>query len=1228
MESEEILNYVFDYDMCQSINNFSQIISSLTADVFMVMSRKAACFITFLKRNGRISFDGQLITDRLLDFDTTWLNGKSVILIDDVIVSGTTLHSVIEKLNKAKVKCIKVYVLGVNEKYYNSTILDYLDCNQTTQNYLQPPFIPLSDAACMRTCSNIVSTFMLDLLPYDVDFPKHNFLSIPKFTYDQLVSCSDWFAYDVSSDLQAENGIRNVTLLPGERIIEQFNNEIGIPVSKLAFFKIRLFSQYTSKNSNRVIVNAVPYFLFNTIALEDVIQLFDYWFPNLTNSFMSNIAKVRILQFVLAEKLYKIWIKTLNSTITPRTLIKQELSKSDFLLVFPEFIYSAVLNAIDSGLNFGRPLFTLINPEQVCFEETKFESKIVARESQKDNIAVLQTKLVEPFTNLYFTKEKQSREIVLEYGKGAFERPEYQEIIDRLNHGYSYRTLIQLLEEYPDIYDKETTVSLFIDEAIDAGVIVPIIAEEKSSFGKTIYFRAYRHGEDVPFGELQEKLCAIMLASYAKSGGNKILTKLRVEKMLVLLVHIGLTQHIFRPSPQDTIYYKVNVDAYLQGNITTIQDTTSKRSRHYLRHRTDAVWLSDVLVDKGIIVLDEDKTIKGIVDNIDIDVDRATRGKVQAIGKAFAELYKNLDAKKLPAINDDDLILFSTCMFPRDILNALAAELAIFDNRWIRERGKIHKLVAKNSSQVIPEIVKSDMYEAINSGQSKFFHFMNKDAQRRINEITEQLENSENSFIGTAWEQFWPDNSNWSTKSIEPQLLNTILKEGKLLITLNLLCRLLFLCCLDTSETSLRKKYKEEIFEYQAKLETTYFKRWEDIGKTIYYSNEVLKIQSMSLKTKSIECFNIWKMINDCITYAGPLLSDVELLTDRHGKIFQINRYIHSLHLILPEELFADVGAFFENWFSAKKIEYQPFIIVEPTEIFPQQGIWFFIKSCYINDFNQLLNSAFSKFPRMKGAHIFYNLSEDLRLKMPVGVNTKHQFGKFSSYAYKAVGSKLSREKLSNGQIIWIVENSRGNSKENDILTAGHVKYFRKIGEEIMQFQTVVAMDSRIYAYQNMSQLERFRKEYLTMECKCNLFVSYSEDSPEHVAKVKTIVERLRQENFNVYFYEDEPFGTDIIQFMRHAETSDITLIIGTPEYKRKAYEVNESGVSFEDRIIAGDFMSKNRNKIVPIAFGKFEECIPAPFDKLKGMAIFELTPQEIDKLVCGLINRFMKSRK
>lgn len=1227
MSGDSILNYVFDYDMCQSIENFTQVISSSSADVYIVMSRKAACFISFLKRHGKISFNGKLVTDRILDFGTEWLRDKSVIVVDDVIVSGTTIFSVIQKLNKVGVCSIKVYVLGVNECFFNPDILEYTDANQQVISYLEPPYIPLTDAACMRTCSNIVSTFALDIMPYDVDFPKHEYFSISSNAFNQLVASSNWYSYDVSSDLQAENNIKNVTMLPSDRIKALFDQETGMPVSKLGFFKIRLFARPNEKKG-KYLVNAIPYFLFNAITAVDILAIFDNWFADVPTKPESNVAKIRILQYVLAEKFFKIWIKTLNTILANQ--IDFHLDLSELALIIPEQFHSAMIHAIDFQLYNHQPLESLYKSPCLAFKEEQFESKIVAREDQKDNMAVLQTKLVEPFTSLYFSKEKESRESVLKYGKKAFEMPEFQSIIDRLNHGYSYRTLIHLLDEYPDIYDKETTVSLFIDEAIDAGVIVPIIAEEKEKNSDTFYFRAYRHGEDVPFGELQEKLCAIMLSSYANEGGSEILTNLRIEKMLVLFIHIGLTQRIFRPSPQDSIYYNVNIDAYLQGNITTAQDPTSKRSYHYLKHRSDATWLSSVLVDKGIILMGGDgNRIVAIDDNIDIDVDNSTRGKVAGIGKTFAQLYKNSTTKTTPYINDKDLVLFSTCMFPRDILNALGAELAIFEDRWHKIKEYIKNLLITAPAQVISEITTRELYEAINSGQVKFFNFLEKKAQKRIDEISSQLANSKTlNIYGVLWDQFWPDNRNWNDQSIDPQLFNTILNEGKFLLIFNILCRMLFLCVSDISNISEHETYTKQIVEYQEKLKYSAFDKMEDVQEILCLSRTVLDKEGTATSFDFQQSFEIWQRISYYSTFVPALLSDVELLVDRHGKTCRINRYVHAIHLMIPEEMLSVVGGQFEESFRAKKIEYQLFPIIEPTAVFPEYGLWVFLKKGKINDICNVLSKCFSCFPTLKGAKVFYKLSENLRLKMIEGVNTKRQFGRFSSYAYETTKMGYRCENLSKGQVLWIIEDSRGNSKEIEVFESDRLPDFFKSEKAFLPFHTTVSSQSILFGFKRRTNIEKYRKGFADMGTKCKVFVSYSEDSSVHISKVKTIVDRLRSENFEVYFYEDEPFGTDMIKFMRNLNICDIALIIGTPEYKKRAYEIDNCGVSFEDRIIADGFMSEHRDKIVPIAFGAFKECIPSPFNTLKGMSIKELTPNELDTLVAGLMNRYMKNCK
>lgn len=1228
MVDNKILNSVFDNDMNQSIMDFAQTITDTDADVFIVMSRKAACFIRFLERHGNIAFNGELVTDRILDINLQQFAGKKVVIIDDVIVSGTTIYSIITRLKTVHVQNIRVLVLGVNEKYYNPRLFQYTDEDGNEKNYLQAPYIPVSDAACMRICSNIVSTFALDLSPYDVDFPRYDLVTISKNRFNQIVSCSDWRSYDVSSDLQSQNNILNITLLPTSRINRLFDDSLGIPISLMGFYKIRLFAKFNTQK-NQYDVNAVPFFLFNEVSAGDINKIFCLWFANKITDTISSIAKVRILQYVLAKKLFDIWTDSVNNLFSKK--LRWNIDKTAFCLIFPKEYYCHVLDVAESTDKINCCLNTFKLKPHFEYNDNVFQSKIGIPNDQNDNIAVLQAKLIEPFTNLYFTKEKESRQLVLKYGAKAFDNVEYKQIIERLKHGYSYHMLINLLDGFPDVYDKVTTVSLFIDEAIDAGIIVPIIAEEHSDEYGTIYFRAYRHGEDVPFGELQEKLCSVLLTNYVKEGGAKILTNLRVEKLLVLFIRIGMKQGIFKPSPQDSIYYNVNIDAYLHGNIATVQDTTSIRPRHYLRHRTDARWLSEVLKDKGILLTDDKDGIKGVNDNIDIAIDKTTLGKVAAIGQTFAKLYKNSESKKSPFVTDADLVLFSTCMNPQDILNALAAELAIFSDRWKSSQGQISWLIDNEPPKVVEVIVQGDIYTSINSGQLKFFNFIDKKAQQRIDEISEQLNSSDGlSIYGTIWDQFWSENRRWENDSINRELFNTILSEGKYLLILNLLCRLLFFSVLSPNEVIERKKWAEQIMDYLQKLNSDIFERFDELKQLAKLSNSVIQSPPMDNGIDTSVSTKICSRISGTVNHIESILSDVELLVDRHGKPCKITRYVHALYVNVPEAMFPAVGQALESLFASYQIDFQTFPIAEPSFEFPEAGMWFFIKGMQLPNLCQLISKCVNKSNairlKINSIKVFYNLSESLRLKMSNYCNTRRNFGMFRNYAATFTRSEIPE--YIPVPVIWILEESQPNAKIIEELTKTTNVLFTVASTMSVKYDTYVSSSSTVICTRFLTTVERYRKEYKNMRKKCKVFVSYSEDSFEHIERIRKVVNRLESEDFIVHFFEDAPLGTDMIDFMRKIETSDITLVFGSPEYRDKANNKLKSGVSFEDRILSGVFMSEQREKIVPIAFGDIDKSFPSPFNKLKGMKLTGPTAEEMDALVAALIRRFIENKK
>lgn len=1229
MSGKNILKIIFDNAMYEEIMNFCRNLNESIADVYITMSRKAACFINFLEKHGFISLNGVVYTDRILDFSEMDFTGRSVIVIDDVVVSGTTLYNVVSKLKKFKVKTITIKVLGVNKEFFNKQLFDYTEAGEN-KNYIEGPYQLMSDELCTYTCSNIASVFGLDSTSYDVDFPKHDAVFIHEDDFTKLVLSNLWRSYDVSNTLQSDYKIKNITLLPTSSLVERINNTLGDTFSQIGHFKIRIFASYSVKRKKGYIVNAVPYFLFNAISDNQINELFSLVFHANDVSNITTITKIRLLQYLFAERVFLIWSDLVNHSVGKK--INFVLRKIDFLRIFPSNYYHPFIKAIQKEILLSNYSYQPLNLKNPILESCINKTRLI------ENKSLLQTKLIEPFSDLYYNKELNARRIVKQYGKKAFELKEYQDIFFRLNHGLSFNDLLEIINNYSDIYDKRTTVSLFIDEAVDSGVIVPIIAEEYDTKSQIkYYYRAFRHGEDVPFGEYQEKLCAILLSNYQSFGGTEALSKLRVEKLLVLFLKIGSLQQFFKLNTYDSIYYKVNIDAYLFGNVLTTQDISSHRSTHYLTHKTDKVWVTQVLKEKNIINYDSNDKITGITDHIDISVDKKTVGQVSAIGKTFGVLYKNTKERIEPKITDDDLIMFSTCLFPQDIMNALASELSIFRDRYSSKRKQIQEALLQEKTESIRELLLSnDLYTSINTGQKKYFYFIEKEGLRRIEEISNQLNTStELSIYGSLWDQFWPSNMDWNTDSINSDVMKTINSEGKIILVLNILCRMLLL------KTSTDKEYSEKMIDqiknYHRKIRTRPFVKDNDIKRLIAFSNE-----SISIPIKF--CFEtdiIQKIVNSIdyyIKFIPSLLSDVELLVNRHGKINEIIRYMHAVCIKLKDEHNTENNLReIKQLFSSNNIMTQEFPVRNPSTKFPEAGFWMFIRGnvnqSMINHLILQLISSKEQREKYQYIKVFYNLSDDLRLKIAAESSERKNFGIFPSYcdACKRVQDDINIDKFF---VCWFIQHSGVNryniNRMTDILKTGYNTIYK--GSIPFETQSSSKTDYFILSFDSIKRgtyyLDCYRKELEKVEKKCEVFISYTEDSKEHVKRVRQIARCLQGIDMVVHFYDDTLFGTDIVEFMRQIETCDIILIIGTEKYKERACDENKSGASFEDRMIADVFMSDYREKIVPVAFGDFNTVIPAPFNKLKGMSMTQPTDEELNILARGITKKYLTSQK
>lgn len=120
-----------------------------------------------------------------------------------------------------------------------------------------------------------------------------------------------------------------------------------------------------------------------------------------------------------------------------------------------------------------------------------------------------------------------------------------------------------------------------------------------------------------------------------------------------------------------------------------------------------------------------------------------------------------------------------------------------------------------------------------------------------------------------------------------------------------------------------------------------------------------------------------------------------------------------------------------------------------------------------------------------------------------------------------------------------------------------------------------------------------------------SVFISYSYDNHNHEQWVKHFADTLKAHGVKVTIDKDLPYGGNLTQFMvKGITSSDVVLIIGTPNYLAKVNESKTTGVKFEDVIITDRLMNDiDTTKFVPILrAGTFHTSFAPLIEHRKGI--------------------------
>ena len=1020
MANIDIFLQQFDSKIATEIIEFGKRLSATKADVYILMARKAACLVHCMEDMNMISLDGFVTSERILDMDSSWLKGKSVIIIDDTVISGTTLFRTIEKLQKIEVLSISIYVLSVNKEHYVPELLQ----DFKGKSYLVEPFLSLENNECIKACSDIVNAVSIFPRPYDIDYPYFSKIAIEEEKYKRFIQLSNWTIDETTSYLQFTQNIFSSSFSPSDVIKKRFDEVVGFNLSDIAMMKIRVYGIKNEKKKSAYNLKVLPIVVFHPLKFESVDLLFkstisEYDFnQNFENDFQTYTSKLRFLQYITASKLAQFWVKT--------ELLSYNLQVTHDMftlkLLFNERSINHILKIVEN------PDLTLVN---------EFATILVSLDGQKvryhsnynivdHSIESIQLLLIEPFLRLYFNKERKAWEFVKKFKREVFNVPAFNDIMNRLKMGYSIPFLKHIISKYSE-FDPSKVLSSFLDKSIDAGITVPIIVE-----GDNVVFRAYRHGEDVPFGEKEEKLCAITLDAFSKSLERKDFLQIWVEKLAVLLIKIGIQNKFLNPilsnvPPKESVNSKndhlrtvASIRTYLYGPVVVYKSyEIGEKISHkpYIDPDEESSWLTKALLAKGILGLTKVKGKQQLVLKAipNIILDKRLEGKAENIGLLFGLLLKR---KLIDSHND--FVKLTACIYPEEVVSALSAEVNIFVKRWNNFETYLNsRLNQPNENlELINQLRKRRnlFFTAINSGQKKFFWFINKDGSKLIDQIAEELPDT---LYKNIWSEFWSPNKDWTEESINKDLFKSITDQGLWLLSMNIYVRMLEFCLrrtarIEDSQPGLIEENGKELINCIEELKDYFSKinkfkdnrntRWiipflSDFFEKEEFYQEVDIVALNQLMLSRIKSLNY---------ISKSILENSELLINKFGKVVEIKRYSHTLFIGLDEpyfnmrnEVWSQIETFIENFRISllDSVDSNDLIIRIPDEKnILNKGIWLTASGNTKSDLLiNLANKIISKFSSRVNLKcvLFTQLSEDNRIKISIDNNTNIRYGYF-----------------------------------------------------------------------------------------------------------------------------------------------------------------------------------------------------------------------------------------
>ena len=750
-----------------ALEMFCTIINRSTADRFVVMAHKALCIFQSLIDLGYINeeISQKYISSTALEYIKSISDNERIAVVDDIIISGSAISSTVNRLIDmgAKEENIEIITFARNREYQR---IQFIRKDGTDMlSYA----VDTDDAECIQMSYDIVNMLAYVGKPYETDFPLctkiYADLDMQKKIFNSIFAD----VFDVSNDIHTLAKLDTVTIFPKKFLIDEVWAKVGVNLDDLVVLKIRTYCHNLSDSMS--IISFVPMALFNEIAESDIDAILSIKSLSPMRDQFANWSyktKMHFLQYYISWIFCKVFISKIHG-------ISLCVNESMLSIIFGEELAETVLTCLNDE-SIPEKIVTLSGtPMPIVMEDrvSSFTISDIKTMIHTDDECgyLINKRLYELFKNWYVNEELSTRDN-LKLKSYHYDDKEYiPESMKRLTTGFSLNSLLKSIHPLDKIFNTKYLISLFIDRGVDNGIIVPIIYHDSE---KHFLCRAYRHGEDLPFGEGDKRRLLYFLSDFDKKirakNGNKVehIARITFEKIIVLFYQMGLKKNLFNRffgfdnSPVLLQQYCVH------GTVGALQKEFNKTPHFYMSRESntssyDTERVSAFLENEDYVTFHNDQeeskkyyTINSseiedyLSNNRLSNMSYEIQNTIEIISTIISEwLWDYFDSNKRDKFKNN-IIALTSCADVYTFASAIATEVHYFKRYWDEQVGPNIK------SQNYEADFKSMQFEqALKSGRDKHNWYKANVANDVIKEVDQLLKKKNLKVETSFWEDCW-----------------------------------------------------------------------------------------------------------------------------------------------------------------------------------------------------------------------------------------------------------------------------------------------------------------------------------------------------------------------------------------------------------------------------------------------------------------------------------------